>query len=71
MNEKMTKKQALETAIEMEREINAINSRQYIGMPRDELKQIIMTVFHKNNELRIFCMKNGLDWQEVQKLATK
>ena len=60
MNKRLTKEQAMEIAVEMEREINAINSRQYIGMPRDELKKIIMTVFHKKSELRIFCMENIL-----------
>lgn len=71
MNEKMTKEQALEKAIQMEREINAINSRQYIGMPRVERKNIILTVVHKTDELRLFCYENNLDWQEICILAKR
>ena len=69
MIEKMTKEQATTIAIQKEKEIIEINSRQYIGMPRTELKDIILTVVHKTDELRLFCYENDLDWQEICVLA--
>lgn len=71
MKEKLTKEQATAMAIEMEKEIIEINSRQYIGMPRVERKNIILTVVHKTDELRLFCYKNDLDWQEICILAKR
>ena len=69
MKEKLTKEQATAMAIEMEKEIIEINSRQYIGMPRSELKDIIMTCFMKTKDLRIFCQDNDLSWDEIRMLA--
>lgn len=69
MKEKLTKEQATAIAIQMEKEIIEINNRQYIGMPRTELKDIILTVVHKTGELKLFCYENDLDWQEICVLA--
>ena len=69
MKEKLTKEQATAIAIRMEKEIIEINSRQYIGMPRAELKNIILTVVHKTGELKMFCYENDLGWQEICVLA--
>ena len=69
MKEKLTKEQATAMAIEMEKEIIEINSRQYLGMPREELKNIILTVVHKTGQLKMFCYENDLDWQEICVLA--
>ena len=69
MKEKLAKEQATTIAIQMEKEIIEINSRQYIGMPRVERKNIILTVVHKTDELRLFCYENNLDWQEICVLA--
>lgn len=69
MKEKLTKEQATTIAIQMEKEIIEINSRQYIGMPRSELKDIIMTCFMKTKDLRIFCLDNDLSWDEIRMLA--
>ena len=69
MKEKLTKEQATTIAIRMEKEIIEINSRQYVGMPRTELKDIILTVVHKTGELKLFCYENDLDWQEICVLA--
>ena len=40
MKEKLTREQATTIAIQMEKEIIEINSRQYIGMPKEERKDI-------------------------------
>ena len=69
MKEKLTREQAITMAIRMEKEIIEINSRQYIGMPRAELKEIILTVVHRTGELKLFCHENNLDWQEICVLA--
>ena len=69
MKEKLTKEQATAIAIQKEKEIIEINNRQYIGMPRTELKDIILTVVHKTGELKLFCYENDLDWQEICVLA--
>ena len=69
MKEKLTKEQATTIAIQMEKGIIEINSRQYIGMPRTELKDIILTVVHKTGELKLFCYENDLDWQVICVLA--
>ena len=69
MKEKLTRDEAVEMAIRMEKEIIEINSRQYIGMPKEERKGIILTVVHKTDELRLFCYENDLDWQEICVLA--
>ena len=69
MKEKLTKEQATAIAIQKEKEIIEINSRQYIGMPRSERKDIILTVVHKTGELKRFCHENDLDWQEICVLA--
>ena len=74
MNKRLTKEQAMEIAVEMERKINAINSRQYIGMPRDELKKIIMTVFHKkaNFEFSVwktFCRQTATSKLYLQQMT--
>ena len=71
MKEKLTREEAVEMAIRMEKEIIEINSRQYIGMPRVERKNIILTVVHKTDELRLFCYENNLDWQEICILAKR
>ena len=71
MKEKLAKEQATTIAIQMEKEIIEINSRQYIGMPRVERKNIILTVVHKTDELRLFCYENNLDWQEICILAKR
>ena len=69
MKEKLTKEQATAIAIQKEKEIIEINNRQYIGMPRTELKDIILTVVHNTGELKLFCYENDLDWQEICVLA--
>ena len=69
MKVKLTKEQVLEMAIQMEKEIIEINNRQYIGMPRAERKDIILTVVHKTGELKLFCHENDLDWHEICVLA--
>ena len=66
---KLTKEQAYTTALDMQKDIDRINARQYIGMPRDERKDIIITVLQKTNQLRVFCFENGIDWQEIVFLA--
>ena len=71
MKEKLTREEAVEMAIRMEKEIIEINSRQYIGMPRVERKNIILPVVHKTDELRLFCYENNLDWQEICILAKR
>lgn len=69
MKEKLTKERATAMAIEMEKEIIEINNRQYIGMPREELKNIILIVVHKTGQLKLFCYENDLDWQGICVLA--
>ena len=69
MKEKLTKERATTMAIQMEKEIIEINSKQYIGMPKEELKTIILTVVHKTGQLKLFCYENALDWQEICVLA--
>ena len=71
MKEKLTREEAVEMAIRMEKEIIEINSRQCIGMPKEERKGIILTVVHKTDELRLFCYENNLDWQEICILAKR
>ena len=66
---KLTKEQAYTMALDMQKDIDRINARQYIGMPRDERKDIIITVLQKTNQLRVFCYENGIDWQEIVFLA--
>ena len=68
---KIAKEQAYQTALEMEKEIIQINDRQYIGMPREERKEIILTAPNKTTQLRIFCCENGLDWQEIVFVAKR
>ena len=67
--EKLTREQSTTIALQMEKEIIEINSRQYISMSKEERKDIILTVVHKTDELRLFCYENDLDWQEICVLA--
>lgn len=62
---KLSKEQAYTMALNMQKEIDGINAQQYIGMPREERKDIIIIVLHKTNQLRVFCYENGIDWQEI------
>ena len=65
MKNSLTKEQAVQKATEMEKEIDAVVAGQYIGMPREELKSIMLTVVRKTEELQIFCYENGLDFHEI------
>ena len=65
MNERMTKEQAIAHVLAVEEEISRKVSTQYIGMPRKELKEIMLTVVHKTEELKTFCHKYGLNFHRL------
>lgn len=65
MNEKMTKEQAIEYVLAAEKELNSLVATQYLGMPRGELKNIMLTVVHKTEELQILCHEYGLDFHKL------
>ncbi len=62
---KMTKEQAIAYVLAVEEEIDMLVSTQYVGMPREELKNIMLTVVHKTEELQIFCYEYGLDFHKL------
>ncbi len=65
MNEKMTKEQAIAYVLAIEEEISRLVSTQYIGMPREELKNIMLTVVRKTEELQILCHEYELDFHQL------
>ncbi len=66
MNEnKLTREQAVAHVLTAEEEINRKVAAQYIGMPREELKDIILTVVRKTEEMQLFCYENGLDFHQL------
>ena len=62
---KMTKEQATEFVLQVEEEIDKLVATQYLGMPREELKNIMLTVVRKTEELQILCHKYGLDFHKL------
>ena len=66
MNEnKLTRDQAIAQALAVEEIITQKVAPQYLGMPREELKEIILFAAHKTTELKIFCYKNELNFHEI------
>lgn len=66
MNEnRMTKEQAIDYVSAVEEEISRLVATQYIGMPMEELKNIMLTVVHKTEELQILCHEYGLDFHKL------
>ncbi|MBR5521175.1 MAG: hypothetical protein IKU54_04180 [Oscillospiraceae bacterium] len=67
MNQK-TYEQAYNQAIAMQKNINAVVATQYLGMPRADLKNILLTVIRKSTELKIFCHENGINYNEISSI---
>lgn len=62
---KLTREEAIAYVLRVEKQINDKVATQYLGMPREELKEIIFTVVRKTTELRIFCHEHDLDFHQL------
>lgn len=65
MNKKMTTEQVIAYVLAVEEEIDMLVSTQYVGMPREELKNIMLTVVRKTEELQKLCHEYELDFHQL------